>query len=204
MPVPRPAERLSPEAYYARERTADHKSEYYAGEVFAMAGSSTRHALITSNVLGELHGRLKGGGCRAYTSDQRIKVQASGLRSYPDVSVFCGRMEYDLEDPWKETAVNPTMLFEVLSDSTLAYDRGVKSGEYRRIPSLRAYMLIDQAAAHVEHYERGSDGSWVLTEAYGLEASIKLTALGIELPLAELYAGVDLDAERRFNVVKEG
>ncbi len=204
MALPGTVEFVSPQEYYERERLADHKSEYYAGEVFAMAGSTARHSRIASNLLAELHARLKGGRCAPYNSDLRVKVQPTGLRAYPDVSVFCGPLDFDLDDKWKETAVNPTVLCEVLSDSTEAYDRGTKSAQYRRIPSLRAYLLISQNQAHVEHYERGADGTWLLTEAAGLDSTLKLPTLGIDLPLADLYAGAELDEPPSLNVVREG
>ncbi len=204
MALPQPTAFVTPQEYYARERAADFKSEYYQGEVFAMAGSTTRHARIGTNLQGELYGRLKGGHCIPYNSDQRIKVAATGLRTYPDASVFCSRMEYDPDDEQRETAVNPTMLFEVLSDSTEAYDRGTKAEQYRRIVSLQAYALINQGTAHVEHFERQEDGTWRLTEASGLDATLRLSALGIDLPLADLYAGAELDVPPHLNVVKEG
>lgn len=204
MALPQPSTYVTPQEYYARERKADHKSEYYQGEIFAMAGTNTRHSIIGTNLLGELYGRLKGGHCRPHNSDQRIKVAATGLRAYPDASVFCSKMEYDPEDVQRETAVNPTMLFEVLSESTEAYDRGTKSEQYRRIASLQAYVLISQKTAHVEHYERREDGSWNFTEASGLETAMLLPALGIELLLGDLYAGAELDVPPHLNVVKEG
>lgn len=204
MALTQPSAFVTPQEYYARERAADHKSEYYQGEVFAMAGTTTRHSIIGTNLLGELYGRLKGSHCRPHNSDQRVKVAASGLRTYPDASVFCSKMEYDPEDEQRETAVNPTMLFEVLSESTEAYDRGIKSEQYRRIASLQAYVLISQRAAHVEHYERKEDGSWNFTEVSGLNTTMLLPALGIEIPLGDLYAGAELDEPPHLNVVKEG
>jgi Uma2 family endonuclease len=204
MALPQPSPFVTPQEYYARERAADHKSEYYQGEVFAMAGGTARHARIGANLLIGLGSRLRGGSCATFTGDLRVKVQATGLRTYPDASVFCSKMEFDLEDNWKETAVNPTMLFEVLSDSTEAYDRGSKSEQYRRIPSLQAYVLINQGTAHVEHFDRQGDGTWRLSEVSGLDSTLQLPALEIELPLDELYAGVELDVPPLLNVVKEG
>ncbi|MEZ0276044.1 MAG: Uma2 family endonuclease [Roseimicrobium sp.] len=203
MALPQPTAFVTPQEYYARERAADFKSEYYLGEVFAMAGTTARHARIGSNLLTELNLRLRGGSCASYTSDLRVKVQATGLRTYPDASVFCGKLEFDLEDKWKDTAVNPTMLFEVLSDSTEAYDRGTKAEQYRRIVSLKAYVLINQGTAHVEHFERQEDGTWRLTEASGLDSTLRLSALGIDLPLGDLYAGAELDEPPHLNVVRE-
>ncbi len=185
--------RLTPQEYYLFERKAPEKHEYFAGEVFAMAGSSTNHSKVGSNVLIELGVRLKGKRCSPYNSDQRIKVKSSGLRTYPDVSVFCGKMEYDEEDDQRHTATNPTVLFEVLSPSTEGYDRGTKAEHYRRIESLQAYALLGQDDAHVELYERQADGSWRLTEARGLDESLRLSVLDLELKLADIYDGVELN-----------
>jgi Uma2 family endonuclease len=204
MALPKPSERVTPQEYYARERLADHKSEYYEGEILAMAGGTARHSRIGTNLTIRLGMRLEGGRCVPYNSDLRVKVQPTSLRTYPDASVFCGKIEFDPDDRWKETATNPTMLFEVLSDSTEAYDRGAKSEQYRRIASLKAYVLINQGTAHVEHFEREADGTWRLTEATGLEEVLKLPALGAEIPLAELYAGVEFDELPQLNVVREG
>lgn len=202
MALPQTTKRCTPQEYYVLERAADYKSEFFGGEIFAMAGSSTRHALVGSNLLGELHARLKGRRCRPYNSDQRIKVKATGLRTYPDVSVFCGRMEYDPDDDQRETAVNPAMLFEVLSESTEGYDRGTKSTHYRSIESLQAYVLVSQHTPHVEMIERQQDGTWRLTEATGLEATLRMPAIEIEMPLAELYAGVEFDEPPQLKLVK--
>jgi Uma2 family endonuclease len=196
--------RYTPEEYYVLERAAEYKSEYFSGEIFAMAGTTTRHARVNTNLLGELYQRLKGKRCTPLTSDQRIKVKATGLRTYPDMSVFCGRMEYDAEDAQRETAVNPTMLFEVLSESTEGYDRGTKAEHYRRIESLQAYALISQHAPHVELFERQKDGTWRLTEATGLSATLPMPAIEIELLLGELYAGVEFDEPPHLKIVRPG
>ena len=188
-----PVQRLTPQDYYALERAAEFKSEYYEGEVFAMAGGSTRHSLVKIQLCGELLGKLKakGGGCLPYDSDQRIKITATGLRTYPDASVFCGRMEYDEDDDQKETAINPTALFEVLSDSTEAYDRGTKAEHYRKIASLQAYALLSQNGPHIELYERQSDGSWKLTEASGMDGALGIRPLGIQRSLGSIYEQVE-------------
>jgi Uma2 family endonuclease len=155
-------------------------------------------------LIGVLNLRLRGRRCSAYTGDLRINVQETGLRTYPDASVFCSKPEFDEEDDWKETVVNPTMLFEILSDSTEAYDRGAKAEQYRRVESLRAYVHINQSSAHVEHFESQGDGTWILTEASGLDSILRLPVLGIELLLADLYDAVELDEPSYLNVVKEG
>jgi Uma2 family endonuclease len=205
MGIPKTANYITPEEYYRLERAAEYKSEYFDGEIFpmnrhtvhGMAGGTSRHSLITVQLTMELGNALKKspGGCRPYSSDQRVKVAATGLRSYPDLSVFCGKLEYDEDDDQKETATNPAALFEVLSDSTEAYDRGAKAENYRKIASLKAYALISQNAAHIELFERQADGSWLMTEATGMNASLRIPSLGIELSLGEIYDGVEFPAE---------
>ncbi|MDB5320068.1 MAG: hypothetical protein JWN40_1699 [Phycisphaerales bacterium] len=190
MAIPKIVKRYTPEEYYALERPADYKSDYYQGEIFAMAGGTARHSLITSNIAGEVRQRLKGKPCRAYESNLRMAVLATGLRTYPDVAVYCGPLIFDKADNAGETAVNPTVLFEVLSKSTEAYDRGLKSENYRRVESLRAYVLVSQDAPHAEIYERQAGGSWLLREVNTVEAVLSIPALEIDLPLAEVYDGI--------------
>jgi Uma2 family endonuclease len=116
MGVPDPAKRYTSEEYYRLERAAAWKSDYYNGEIFAMAGGTTRQSLIVMNIGGELRQRLKGNPCAPYDSNQRLKINDAGLRVYPDVSLYCGPLEYDEEDANAETATNPVVLFEVRSD----------------------------------------------------------------------------------------
>ncbi len=197
MGLPQAVHYYTPDEYYRLEREAAYKSEYLNGEifpmegVFGMAGGSANHSLIKANLLRELGNRLKGKPCAAYDSDLRLKVQASGLRVYPDASIYCGRLEYDEEDNQKHTSTNPTVLFEVLSDSTEAYDRGAKASQYRSIVSLQSYVLVSQHEAHIEHYARGLDGTWLLTEAKGMNAVISLPEVGISIALEEVYDRID-------------
>lgn len=187
MGLAQPVKRYTPQEYYALELEAEYKSEYYQGEIFAMAGGTFEHSLIASNLGGELRQRLKGHICAAFQSDARVAVKVTGLRCYPDVSIYCGPIEFDPEDKSGTTGINPTVLFEVLSKSTEAHDRGFKTLNYRRIPSLRAYVLVSQDTPHIEVYERNADGSWLLREASGLEASVVIPGIDVTLPLAEVY-----------------
>ncbi len=191
MTLAQPIKRYTPQEYYDLERAAEYKSDFYAGEIFAMAGGSVRHSLICTNLLREVGNRLKGTPCVAYESNLRLKNKVTGLRNYPDASVFCGPLEYDEEDPYTETVTNPTVLFEVLSRSTEAYDRGFKAEQYRRIPSLRAHVLVSQKEPHVEIFFRQPAGPWLFQEESGMTATLTIPAIGIELPLAEIYTGVD-------------
>ena len=182
---------LTPAEYLRRERAAEYRSEYFAGEMFAMAGGSLRQSLIKMNVGGELRAALKGRPCLACDSDLRIKVAVSGLYTYPDASVICEPVEFD--DEQRDTVLNPVLLVEVLSPSTEAYDRGKKFEHYRRIPSLREYLLVAQDAPHIEHFLRNDDQTWTLTEVSGLEATLTLPTLGIQLPLREIFDKIDFN-----------
>lgn len=191
MGLPQEKRSYTPEEYFRLEREAPYKSDYYNGEIFAMAGGTSRHSLIVMNIGGELRQRLKGAPCAAYESNQRLTIKSSGLRVYPDVSIYCGPLEYDELDTQSETATNPTVLFEVLSPSTEAYDRGLKSESYRQIVTLQAYVMISQDKPHVEIYERRPDGLWLLRDENGLNAVLKLTAVSVLLPLAEIYDRIE-------------
>ena len=180
--------RITPEEYLEREQTAEYKSEYFDGEVFPMLGASREHVLLTRNTLVALHLRLREKSCQTYSSDMRVRVDATGLYTYPDVSVTCGEEHFVLAGP--NTLLNPVLIVEVLSKSTKDYDRGGKFVNYRSIPSLWEYVMIEQDSVHVEQYQRQALGQWLLTEYTDRSSSIRLPPLGIELPIAEIYEGV--------------
>jgi Uma2 family endonuclease len=180
---------FSPEDYLALERSAEFKSEYFDGEIFAMAGASEPHNLIVANTLSEIRQQLKKRPCRAYANDMRVKVSSTGLFTYPDVVVVCGQAQFD--DSHLDTLLNPILIIEVLSDSTEACDRGRKFEHYRKLESLAEYVLIAQQRPHVESYRRQPDRRWMLTESDGLESSLRLDAIDCELALAEIYDKVE-------------
>lgn len=186
-PVVKP--RLSPEEYLAIERGAGERSEYWNGELFALAGASVRHGVITGNVLAGLHSRLSDRPCRVFPPDLKVHVVATGLFAYPDVVVVCGRPE--CVDAVGDAVVNPILLVEVLSPPTEGWDRGAKFAHYRQIPSLREVLFVAQESVRVEQYTRQEGGAWLLTEAASLEAHVDVTCLGCRLPLAEVYAKLD-------------
>jgi Uma2 family endonuclease len=177
------------EEYLTLERQAAYKSEYYAGEIFAMAGVSRWHNLIVANVIGELRAQLKGRPCTTYPSDLRVKISPTGLYTYPDVTVFCGDAQF--EDTQQDTLVNPTLIVEVLSDSTEAYDRGGKFAHYRKLPSLQEYVLIAQTKPHVEHYVRQPDNRWLLADADSMQQTLHLPSIDCHLALSEVYDKVE-------------
>lgn len=181
---------VMPQEYLTIERQAKYKSEYSDGQIFAMSGASKQHNLIVANVLGELHAQLKKRPCTVYPSDMRLKVSPTGLYTYPDVSVVCGEAEFD--DDHQDTLLNPTLIVEVLSKSTEAYDRGEKFEQYRKLASLAEYILIAQDKYHVEHYVRQANHQWLLSEANRLQETIQLPSIGCELALVDIYAKVKI------------
>lgn len=183
---------ITAEEYLRRERLAEFRSEFFRGEVFAMAGGSPRHSLIATNFGGEAREALKEKPCSVFNSDLRIRVVPTGLYTYPDASIVCGELQFD--DEVRDTITNPTAVVEVLSDSPEQYDRGRKSDHYRQIPSLRELVLIAQDHPHVERFTRQADGSWLFQEEKDLAKGIELPSLGITLSLAELYRNVRFDS----------
>jgi Uma2 family endonuclease len=187
MGVAQQQKRYTPQEYYALERDAAYKSEYYDGEIFAMAGGTDEHSAIIGNIIIAVGLRLRGSDCVIRDSNLRMKVQATGLRTYPDAAVYCGQPQFDEEDSERQTRLNPTVIFEVLSRTTEGYDRGTKFENYQLIPTLKAYVLVSQWHPRVDVYERQTDDSWLLRDATGLNSKIDIPAIRIELPLAEIY-----------------
>src|SRR5688572_25720698 len=175
MAVAQSQPRLAEEEYLRIERSAEFKSEFFDGELFAMAGGTPQHSLIGTNVATEFSRRLRGLVCVAYNSDLRIKVEATGLFTYPDLSVICGPLQF--AEGTNDTVVNPSVIVEVLSESTEAYDRGKKFEHYRQIPSLKGYLLVSQTHSHIDQFTKGTDGAWVLSEASGLMSSLEIPSL---------------------------
>jgi len=185
------AENLSrvPEADYLRtERQAETRSEYFDGEMFAMAGGTRAHSLISANLTREIGNQLKSTDGVVYNTDLRIKVEVTGLFTYPDVSVVCGEQLF--LDEQEDTLLNPSVIIEVMSDSTEAYDRGKKFEHYRQIPSCREYLLVSQKEPRIEQFIRQPSGEWSLKEAAGPGAQIGLPSLGVVLRLSEVFAKV--------------
>jgi Uma2 family endonuclease len=180
---------LTPEEYLEIERRAERKSEYFKGEMFAMAGASYAHVLIVDNLNHELKLRLKAGTCRVHSSELRLRVAPDGLYTYPDVMVICGDPQF--ADDRRDTVVNPVLIVEVLSESTEAYDRGKKFEQYRTLPSLREYLLVAQDAPRIEQWIRQPDDNWLRAETSGRDASIQLASINCVLPLAGIYDQIE-------------
>jgi len=186
---------LTEEQYLDIERQAEFKSEYFQGEMYpmgepaAMAGAREAHVLIAGNLGASLHGQLRSRPCRMYASEMRVRVGGAGLYTYPDVVVVCGEPQF-LDDR-RDTLLNPSAIFEILSPSTEAYDRGQKFELYRSLASLTEYLLVSTERVSVELFSRQPDGRWLMTAAQNLQDTIELPATGCRLLLADLYEKVE-------------
>lgn len=185
--VPKP--KLTPEEYLTREHFASEKSEFVDGEIRAMAGAGFNHNAIVTNSAAELAQRLRGKPCRIMAADMRVKSGTSENFFYPDIVGFCGKPE--LRRDRTDTLLNPVMLLEVLSPSTEGYDRGEKFFHYQQIATLEQYVLVSQAHPRVEIFTRGQGGRWEYEIVSGLDASVRLHSLDVEIPLAEIYRDVE-------------
>lgn len=186
-----PKHYISPEEYLAIERKAEHKSEYFNGEMFAMAGASFEHIGIVANLVRRLGNALDGTTCRVLPLDMRVQVRKTGLYAYPDVVVVCGKPEF--EDGQFDVLLNPKVLIEVLSPSTENYDKGTKFDHYRGIPSLREYVVVAQDSCHILHHRCRKDGSWVLRDIREMDGRLKLASVGCELAVADIYQNIDFN-----------
>jgi Uma2 family endonuclease len=176
--------------YLEIERKAEIKSEYIDGRMYAMSGASRWHNLIAGNVFGEIRAQLRGRDCQAYVSDMRVKVNPTGMYTYPDVVAVCGQPRF--EDAHVDTLLNPTVIIEVLSDSTEAYDRGEKFAQYRRMESLREYVLVAQNKVRIEHYRREGE-EWILADISDPGGTLRLPSIDCRLAVAAMYEKVELE-----------
>jgi Uma2 family endonuclease len=180
--VPEPY--LSPEEYLAIERKAEYKSEYSDGEMYAMSGASREHNRITVNLVRVIANQLRGSSCEPFSADMRVRIPFPRRYVYPDLVIACEEAEF--EDYERDVLLNPIVLIEVLSPFTETYDRTTKFGWYRRIESLKEYVLVSQDTAHIERYTKREEG-WVLSDTDGLDAILSLASINCEIPLADIY-----------------
>ncbi len=173
--------------YLARERVSETRHEYVNGEIFAMAGARFRHNTIALSMGAALLPFARARSCRVFNSDQRIAVTATGMFTYPDVGVVCGKPQFHPKDGM--SLLNPVLLVEVLSKSTEPYDRGEKLAHYRRNPSVREILIVWQSERRVEHHRRIDGEGWLVREYQ--EGEIELPTLGERLTIADIYAQVD-------------
>jgi len=181
---------ITEKEYLDTERISLEKHEYYKGEVFAMSGASINHNEIAINCIFELKSKLKGKSCRRYGSDLRIHIPLNTLYTYPDISIICGEVE--TIDSKFDTAINPTVIFEILSQSTRNYDLGQKFALYRQIETLKEYILIDSEQVNVLKFSKNDDKSWLLVEFKSLDEFFSIDAVGIEIQLKEIYENVKI------------
>jgi Uma2 family endonuclease len=184
-----PKTSLSEEEYLSIERAAERKSEYLDGEMFAMSGAAPRHVAIVTNLVRELSTALRGRSCWVFSTDLRLRVSPTRLYTYPDAMVACGELRF--ADDRKDTLLNPSVVVEVLSESTQDWDRGGKFAHYRTLDSVTDYLLVAQDRHHVEMFSRRDDGRWLFWETDRDEDRIDLPSVGASLRVGDLYEGVD-------------
>ncbi len=185
---------ISEEEYLIMERVSPVKHEYFNGEIYQMAGASEEHANISSNINISLGTQLKKRPCKSYQSDLRVYIPATGLYTYPDVIVVCGKPQL-LEDAFLDTLLNPDLIVEVLSPSTADYDKGAKFEYYRTIESLKEYVLVWQDKKRVARYTKQTDGSWTLNDFIGEDAEIVLSSIDCNLTMDDIYEKVEFETE---------
>lgn len=183
-----PKQRFTPQEYLARERVALDKHEYYQGEIFAMSGASKEHVRISGNIYRRLANQLDGHPCEPFNSDMRVKVSATGLYTYPDITVAC---DPAFEDAHVDVLLNPKVIIEVLSRSTWRHDREWKFRHYQQLPSVEGIIFVAQDAPSVEHFIRQEGALWLFANAYSLESTLAIDSIGCQLPLAQIYQGVE-------------
>jgi Uma2 family endonuclease len=192
---------LSPEEYLAVQRQAACKSEYVAGEMFAMAGASRRHNLIVANIIRILGNQLLESPCNVYPSDMRLKIPRTGRYTYPDITVACAEEQF--EDEHRDTLLNPVVIIEVWSESTEAYDRGKKFEDYQRLESLVEYILIAQDHYSVERYVRQDQRTWIYSVFQSREDMVALSTIGCQLVLQDVYAKIDMQLSTPTTIERE-
>lgn len=184
-----PTTLISEKEYLEEERKALNKSEYYRGEVFAMAGATKEHNKIVASIIIAVGQYLKEKKCSLFPSDLRVYNSENTLFTYPDVTIVCGEEEY-LDNEY-DTLLNPTVLFEVLSPSTESYDRGIKFKLYRSIPSLKNYVLISSTEYAAEVYTQIENNEWRLNTVKGKDSHIYISAIDYNLSLEDVYSQVN-------------
>jgi len=184
--------RYTLEEYLALERVSEARHEFWHGEVFAMSGGTLGHEQVMGNAFDVFRVQLRGSDCAVLGSNMQIKVPSAPPYRYADGSVVCGKAEVERFNG-NDLLLNPVLIYEVLSPSTEAYDRGDKFTHYKSIASLREYLLIAQHRPHITHFVKREDGSWSYSEANELDASIQLPSVGITLNLSDVYQDVEFD-----------
>ncbi|MCC7492677.1 MAG: Uma2 family endonuclease [Fimbriimonadaceae bacterium] len=183
-----PERYLTPSEYLAAERAAERKSEYWDGQIVAMAGATWPHTQIAANLGWRLAAQLEGHPCQVCGSDLRVAAESRRSYYYPDITVVCGEPQFG--DEQRDTLLNPSVVCEVLSPSTESSDRGRKWGDYQLLPTLQHYVLVAQDEPRVEVYTRQGE-QWLYRAWTDLAAVAELPAIGCRLPLAQVYDRVE-------------
>ncbi len=169
--------------FLAWEIQQTEKYEFVAGEIFAMTGARRVHVIVSLNIAASLKQQLRGTPCQTYIADMKLHVAAADAFFYPDVMVSCHAEDRQAE----HYLTHPTVIIEVLSNSTEAYDRGAKFAVYRLLPSLKEYVLVDIDARRVEIFSRTTTNDWLL---HVTDTDFELNSLGITMPMMELFEGL--------------
>jgi Uma2 family endonuclease len=181
---------MTPHEYLELERKSEIRSEYIAGRMVAMSRSSLRHSLISGNLFGEISLQLRKRNVEVYAKAMCVKVTPTGMYTYPDIVAVCG--EVRLEDDHFDTLLNPTVIAEVLAESTEAYDRGEKFAHYRRLDTLREYVLVAQDKIRIEHFRREGE-EWILSEVSEPDATLHLGSIDCHVPVATIYEKTEFE-----------
>lgn len=185
--------RMTREEYLAFERASETKHEFLRGEVFAMSGASRSHNLIAGNLFAGLHASLRGTECLPFINDMRVRVTPTGLYTYPDVVVACDEPQF--EDAEVDTLLTPTIIIEVLSDSTKHYDRVGKWKHYRQIESLKHYLLVSQDSMEIEMYTRNDNGTWTFSD-HSPPDDVFIETIQCNLKWEDIYARVTFEENK--------
>lgn len=194
MSLPRARTRHSVEDYLASERESEERQEYLDGQIYAMAGESPEHGAICTNIGGQLYAQLRGKPCQVFSKDMKVRSGPApklgqttrGLYSYPDLMVVCGELKF--HDEHRDVLLNPSVIIEVLSPATEAFDRGEKWARYQTwLPELTDYLLVSQTKPRVDHFHRRAGGEWIYSLVNSLEESLRLNSAGSALQLAGVY-----------------
>ena len=174
------------EAYLAWEERQVEKHEFIAGQVFARAGARREHVVVSGNLAAAFKQRLRGGPCQAYVADLKVRVEAADAFFYPDVVVSCDPRDHAAN----QFIAHPTLIVEVLSESTAAFDRGHKFAAYRTLPSLQEYVLVDIEARRLETFRRTPENDWLLHEFLPGCGECGFPALNVSIPFDEIFENV--------------
>ncbi|MEK6320245.1 MAG: Uma2 family endonuclease [Acidobacteriota bacterium] len=185
-----PKERFTLEEYIEFDKNSEERYEYFDGVVVSMSGGTLAHNRIARNLTTGLTNRLEGQGCEVLPADMRIKVPKAPPYRYADLVVVCGEPVIE-RIQGLDILVNPSLIVEILSESTEAYDRGKKFLAYQSIESFKEYLLVAQDRPYITHYVRRADGGWLRTDIEGLDSEIELVTISCKMPLREVYALVD-------------